>query len=132
VLAGALSTCGPRTTQYRWISVGKGTGPRTRAPVRTTVSTIFFVDWSMISWSYALSRMRIFWAIALVADPYLMIFVTRPAPTVRPPSRMANRRPSSMAIGFCSWTVISVLSPGMTISVPSGRLIVPVTSVVRK
>ena len=27
---------------------------------------------------------------------YLMIFVTRPAPTVRPPSRMAKRRPSSM------------------------------------
>src|SRR5580698_4283877 len=30
---------------------------------------------------------------------YLMIFVTRPAPTVRPPSRIAKRRPSSMAIG---------------------------------
>ena len=29
-------------------------------------------------------------------------------------------------------TTISVLSPGITISVPSGRLIVPVTSVVRK
>lgn len=36
---------------------------------------------------------------ALMARSYLMIFVTRPAPTVRPPSRMANRRPSSMAIG---------------------------------
>ena len=30
---------------------------------------------------------------------YLMIFVTTPAPTVRPPSRIAKRRPSSMAIG---------------------------------
>jgi hypothetical protein len=29
------------------------------ALVRVTVSTIFFVDWSMISWSYAFSRMRI-------------------------------------------------------------------------
>ncbi len=63
---------------------------------------------------------------------YLMIFVTRPAPTVRPPSRMANRRPSSMATGWISTTDISVLSPGMTISVPSGRVTTPVTSVVRK
>src|SRR5438309_740771 len=63
---------------------------------------------------------------------YLMIFVTRPAPTVRPPSRMAKRRPSSMAIGWISSTVISVLSPGMTISVPAGSVTTPVTSVVRK
>jgi hypothetical protein len=28
--------------------------------VRTTVSTIFFVDWSTTSWSYAFSRIRIF------------------------------------------------------------------------
>ena len=33
------------------------------------------------------------------AASYLRISMTRPAPTVRPPSRMANRRPSSMAIG---------------------------------
>ena len=32
-------------------------------------------------------------------QPYLMISATTPAPTVRPPSRMAKRRPSSMAIG---------------------------------
>ncbi len=63
---------------------------------------------------------------------YLRIFVTRPAPTVRPPSRMAKRRPSSMAIGWMRVTFISVLSPGMTISVPSGRSTTPVTSVVRK
>src|SRR5436305_9803734 len=31
---------------------------------------------------------------------YLTILVTTPEPTVRPPSRMANRRPSSMAIAF--------------------------------
>src|SRR5690349_23308821 len=67
-----------------------------------------------------------------VRGNYLRIFVTRPAPTVRPPSRMANRRPSSMAIGWISSTVISVLSPGMTISVPEGRVTTPVTSVVRK
>ena len=63
---------------------------------------------------------------------HFVILVTRPAPTVRPPSRMANRRPSSMAIGWMSSTAISVLSPGMTISVPSGRVTTPVTSVVRK
>src|SRR5690242_16642366 len=63
---------------------------------------------------------------------YLMILVTRPAPTVRPPSRMAKRRPSSMAMGWISSTVMVVLSPGMTISVPSGSWMWPVTSVVRK
>ena len=52
---------------------------------------------------------------------YLMILVTRPAPTVRPPSRMAKRRPSSMAIGLINSTVMVVLSPGMHISVPSGN-----------
>ncbi len=52
---------------------------------------------------------------------YSMILATTPAPTVRPPSRMAKRRPSSMAIGAISWTVIDTLSPGITISVPSGR-----------
>ena len=66
------------------------------------------------------------------ASGHLMILVTRPAPTVRPPSRMAKRRPSSMAMGWMSSTAISVLSPGMTISVPSGRCTTPVTSVVRK
>src|SRR5689334_16786434 len=63
---------------------------------------------------------------------YLIILVTRPAPTVRPPSRIANRRPSSMAIGWIRSMCMSVRSPGMTISVPSGRLTTPVTSVVRK
>ena len=66
------------------------------------------------------------------ASGQVMIFVTRPAPTVRPPSRMLNFRPSSMAMDWMSSTVISVLSPGMTISVPSGSLTTPVTSVVRK
>gem|GEM_PF-3174303 len=51
---------------------------------------------------------------------YLLILVTRPAPTVRPPSRIANLRPSSMAMGLFSTTDMSVVSPGITISVPSG------------
>src|SRR3954469_25226414 len=65
-------------------------------------------------------------------EPYLMISVTTPEPTVRPPSRMAKRSPASMAMGWISSTSIWMLSPGMTISVPSGRLATPVTSVVRK
>src|SRR5262249_47603825 len=154
----SLYLCGDRMTQYTFFSVGSGTGPATRAPVRVTVSTIFRAELSMTSWSYALSRMRIFcpaiWlpyrlplrCLRLTfpgtsrgggpSGPpptcYLTIFVTRPAPTVRPPSRIAKRRPSSMAIGWISSTFISVLSPGITISVPSGRLTTPVTSGVRK
>src|SRR5258708_37638489 len=31
---------------------------------------------------------------------YLRILITRPAPTVLPPSRIAKRRPSSIAIGW--------------------------------
>lgn len=78
------------------------------------------------------------WCIGLADDhtsvirDYLMILVTLPEPTVRPPSRIAKPRPSSMAMGWISSTLISVLSPGMTISVPSGSVMTPVTSVVRK
>ena len=66
------------------------------------------------------------------SERHLTILVTRPAPTVRPPSRIAKRRPSSMATGWISFTEMSVLSPGITISVPSGSVTTPVTSVVRK
>jgi len=45
---------------------------------------------------------------------------------------MAKRSFSSMAMGTISSTSIDTLSPGMTISVPSGSLTIPVTSVVRK
>ena len=63
---------------------------------------------------------------------YSMIVATRPDPTVRPPSRIAKVRPWLIAIGWMSSIVISTLSPGMHISVPSGRLQTPVTSVVLK
>ena len=63
---------------------------------------------------------------------YSMIVATRPDPTVRPPSRIAKVRPWPIAIGWISSIVISMLSPGMHISVPSGRLQTPVTSVVLK
>ena len=64
--------------------------------------------------------------------PYFKILVTTPAPTVRPPSRIANRSPSSIAIGVISSIVICTLSPGITISTPAGSSHAPVTSVVRK
>ena len=67
----------------------------------------------------------------LISD-YSMIVATRPDPTVRPPSRIAKVRPWLIAIGWISSIVISMLSPGMHISVPSGRLQTPVTSVVLK
>ena len=57
---------------------------------------------------------------------------TTPAPTVRPPSRIAKRKPSSIAIGAINFTVIFTLSPGITISTPSGNSTAPVMSVVRK
>jgi len=56
----SLYLCGERMTQYTFFSVGSGTGPATVAPVRSTVSTIFFAEESITSWSYALSLMRIF------------------------------------------------------------------------
>ena len=63
---------------------------------------------------------------------YSMIVATLPEPTVRPPSRIANVRPCSIAIGWMSSIVISTLSPGMHISVPAGSSQTPVTSVVLK
>ena len=63
---------------------------------------------------------------------YSSISVTTPDPTVRPPSRIANRSCSSIAIGVINSTSICTLSPGITISTPSGSCAAPVTSVVRK
>src|SRR6185503_6526201 len=62
---------------------------------------------------------------------YATISVMVPAPTVRPPSRIAKREPFSIATGVISSPMMSVLSPGITISTPSGRCSEPVTSVVR-
>ena len=44
----------------------------------------------------------------------------------------AKRSPSSIAMGAIRLTVIWMLSPGITISVPAGSSTLPVTSVVRK
>src|SRR5579862_4564195 len=133
-----LSTCGERSTVNFSIRVGNGIGPRTRAPVRLAVLTISLVDWSSTRWSYALRRILMFWLsigrfrFLARCCCYLKILATTPAPTVRPPSRIAKRKPSSIAMGTRSSTSIETLSPGITISVPSGNLTEPVTSVVRK
>jgi hypothetical protein len=62
---------------------------------------------------------------------YSMILVMTPAPTVRPPSRMAKRLPASNATGTINSTFRFTLSPGITISTPSGNCTLPVTSMVR-
>src|SRR5690242_7785166 len=63
---------------------------------------------------------------------YSITSVTAPAPTVWPPSRIANRKPFSSATGVISVTSQLTLSPGITISTPAGSFMSPVTSVVRK
>jgi len=68
----------------------------------------------------------------LIPSTYSITLTTTPAPTVRPPSRIANRTPSSIAIGLINVTIMFTLSPGITISTSFGRSTEPVTSVVRK
>ena len=67
-----------------------------------------------------------------IQPDYSRIFVTTPDPTVLPPSRIANRLLSAIAIGFPSSTSSLTLSPGMHISAPPSKFPAPVTSVVRK
>src|SRR5213082_3349936 len=126
-----LSMCGLRSTVHSCRLVGSGIGPETWAPVFSAVRTMSAAAWSISAWSNALRRMRILPAIG-PRTRYFLIFVTTPAPTVRPPSRIAKRRPSSIAIGVMSSIAIFVLSPGITISTPAGSSTVPVTSVVRR
>src|SRR5215212_6227675 len=56
----SLSLKGPRITVYRLLFVGRGTGPKTKAPVRSAVSTMDLAVLSMTSWSYAFSFILIF------------------------------------------------------------------------
>jgi hypothetical protein len=63
---------------------------------------------------------------------YSNISVTEPAPTVRPPSRIANRKPFSIATSVINEISRFTLSPGITISTPGSSFTDPVTSVVRK
>ena len=68
----------------------------------------------------------------IICSNYANISATTPEPTVLPPSRIANLNPFSIAIGVINSIVIDTLSPGITISVPAGNSITPVTSVVLK
>ncbi len=65
-------------------------------------------------------------------DIYSIISPITPAPTVRPPSRIANLSSFSIAIGAINSTLMVALSPGIIISTPSSRVNTPVISVVRK
>ena len=59
--------------------VGNGTGPTTRAPVRSAVSTMRCADESSTRWSYAFSRIRIFcFAMFSPADLVLPCYVRQP------------------------------------------------------
>ena len=85
--------------------------------------------------SYEQARTEVFYIYSrtvLLVRVYSIIVATAPEPTVRPPSRIAKRRPCSIATLWISSTVISTLSPGMHISVPAGSSQTPVTSVVLK
>jgi hypothetical protein len=135
--------CGERLTVNFSIGSAAGSGPRTCAPVRLAVLTISRVDGVehavierlepdanvlAVAWGFPRQKSEKVVGISggrrsLRLDPlipYSMILATTPAPTVRPPSRMAKRSFSSMAIGTISSTSIDTLSPGITISVPSG------------
>ena len=71
-------------------------------------------------------------ALPIELRSYLIIFVTTPAPTVLPPSLIAKFRFWLIAIGVINLTLNFPSSPGITISVPDGRVTSPVTSVVLK
>ena len=61
------------------------------------------------------------------------ISVTVPAPTVRPPSRMAKRKPKTIAIGVCSVTSEGhVVAGHHHLRRPRGSVADSVTSVVLK
>jgi len=70
--------------------------------------------------------------VSRLAPTYAKISVTLPAPTVLPPSRIANRNPFSIATGMINSSSIATLSPGITISTSFGKVTTPVTSVVLK
>src|SRR2546422_1274686 len=69
--------------------------------------------------------MRIFWSAAKVAIHYSVISVTTPAPTVRPPSRIANRNSFSIATGVIRSLVIVTLPPRLSLSAPAGHATPP-------
>jgi hypothetical protein len=116
------------------ISYSFCTGGETRTPSqwfwRPLLYQLSYTRRPIIIKSRKVSRMRdTFLAINQISY-YTKISVTCPAPTVLPPSLIANLKPLFKAIGAINFTVIETLSPGITISLPSSKKISPVTSVV--
>ncbi len=108
-------------------SVGKYTPPRKKKHnifIPKTQTASGFSKKGMCAWRTSQNHQLI--------KNYLITLITTPEPTVLPPSRIAKRRPFSIAIGAMSSTFMSTLSPGLHISTPSGRVMIPVTSVVLK
>src|SRR4029077_20883230 len=113
----------PRRQRNRAANVGAGAPGRrhdfTRRGIEHTVVKRFQADADVLSVHASLpcsGAARAFPAPA--TDPlirYSTMLATMPAPTVRPPSRMAKRSFSSMAIGTISSTSTVTLSPGITI-----------------
>ena len=113
-----------RTLYLSALTVGQGISPcRRNQKLRSrTVPPV---------WNFTTPQ-SIYYMILFGNENYSMMSITTPEPTVLPPSRIAKRRPFSIAMGVIRATVISTLSPGLHISTPSGREITPVTSVVLK
>ena len=106
------------------------TGPISRQPPADMIAVTAKV--SMVPWVASRAASSLNLGFRGGDHRYLSTLVTTPEPTVRPPSRMANRKFSCMATGAISVTLILTFSPGKHISAPPSRLISPVTSVVRK
>src|SRR3954454_23148757 len=117
----SLSLKGERMTQYTFLSVGSGTGPATRAPVRCAVSTISRAARSMASWSYAFRRMRILFAAMVAICQWSRVLICRcflGALFARKGRRpVMGRRPGRMSFAFSP----AVCSAGPKRAGPAGR-----------
>ena len=97
-----------------------------------------FFHFNLVVFSFAAVKMVIFILALRARDDegdsfshYAVTSMTTPAPTVWPPSRIANRTPFSKAIGVINSASNSTLSPGITISTPGFNVTFPVMSLVR-
>ncbi len=97
---------------------------------QVVVATFAFTTSQHDSISGHIQQLRVVYILLFFC--YSITSAMTPAPTVRPPSRIAKRSSCSIAIGMINSISIVTLSPGITISIPSGKWATPVTSVVRK
>ena len=119
----------PANLQDGWSQGSGGVEPPNNL-TRNSVQSVSELDSFIVTQKYPQVNEGIFAVIEIFY--YLVILVTTPAPTVRPPSRIAKLRPCSIAIGCRSFTLNVSVSPGITISLSAGSSTSPVTSVVRK